>query len=301
MADQDPAQIAESSRTRPLAAALWMGGAVFSFTLMAIAGREVSVELDTFELLAYRSAIGMAILAVIIALRGEWQAMQLRHPGQHLLRNLVHFTAQNLWFHALVTVPLAQVFALEFTAPLWALLLSPLLLGERLTRPRAMAALLGFAGILLVTRPGSVPVTPGLIAAASCAIGFALNYILTKRLTGVTTTLSILWWMTVMQTTFGLFAAGIDGRIALPSSATMPWVVILGLTGLGAHFCITSALRLAPATLVMPFDFMRLPVIAVIGAILYAEPVGPLFILGAALILGGNLINIRAEGRQPRS
>lgn len=284
--------------TRPLAAALWMMGAVAAFTLMAVAGREVAQELDTFELLAYRSAIGVAILAVAVTLRGEWVAMRMRHPGLHLIRNLIHFTAQNLWFHAIFTIPLAQVFALEFTAPLWALILSPLLLGESLTRPRAVAALLGFAGILLVTRPGSVPLTPGLAAAAASAVGFALNYILTKRLTGLASTLCILWWMTVLQTGFGLVAAGIDGRIALPSAPALPWVAVLGLTGLGAHFCVTSALRLAPATLVMPFDFLRLPVVALVGLILYAEPVGAPFVLGAALILGGNYLNIRAEARR---
>ncbi|MBU3030856.1 DMT family transporter [Paracoccus marinaquae] len=275
-----------------------MMGAVASFTLMAVAGREVKLDLDTFEILAYRSAIGIAIIGAIATLRGRWQDIDLRRPGLHLTRNLVHFGAQNLWFYAIFTIPLAQVFALEFTAPLWVLILSPLFLGERLTRPRIVAALLGFGGTLLVAQPGATPISAGLLAAAGCAVGFGLTYILTKKLTATASTICILWWMTVLQTIFGFASAGIDGQIALPSPASLPWVAILGFTGLMAHFCIAKALRLAPATLVMPFDFLRLPVIAVVGLLLYDEPLGPLVLIGGALILSGNYLNIRAEARR---
>lgn len=285
----------------PLLAAAWMMGAVGAFTLMAVAGREVKLELDTFEILAYRSAIGIAIIGAILTLRGRWNSIDMRRPGLHLVRNLVHFAAQNLWFYAIFTIPLAQVFALEFTAPIWVLILSPLFLGERLTRPRIIAALLGFAGTLLVAQPGATPISAGLLAAAACAVGFGLTYIITKKLTATASTICILWWMVVLQTLFGFISAGIDGQIALPSPASLPWVAILGFTGLMAHFCIANALRLAPATLVMPFDFLRLPVIALVGMVLYAEPIGLLVILGGALILGGNYLNIRAEARaRPR-
>ncbi|MBK4217731.1 DMT family transporter [Paracoccus caeni] len=287
--------------TQPLIAAAWMMGAVAAFTLMAVAGREVSLELDTFELLAYRSAIGIVIIGAIIVLRRDWQAASFDHLGLHLTRNLIHFAAQNFWFFAIFTIPLAQVFALEFTAPLWVLVLSPFFLGERLTRTRGIAAAAGFAGALMVAQPGAAPITPGLISAALCAVGFALTYIVTKRLTNVTSTLAILWWMVVMQTALGFIAAGIDGDIALPSSQALPWLGILGITGLGAHFCIARALRVAPATLVMPFDFLRLPVVAVVGMVLYDEPLGLAVILGAALILGGNYFNVRAEAVRPRS
>jgi drug/metabolite transporter (DMT)-like permease len=284
----------DGTGSQALLAAAWMMGAVAAFTSMAVAGRAVSFELDTFEIMAYRSLIGAAIVAATLGLRGRWGAVGLRRPDLHLARNLAHFTAQNLWFYAIVSLPLAQVFALEFTAPLWALVLSPLLLGERLTRARALAALLGFAGILLVARPGAAPISPALLAAAGCAIGFAFTYILTKKLTVQVSTAEILWWMTVSQAVFGLACAAFDADIALPSAATLPWIALIAAAGLSAHFCIASALRLAPATLVMPFDFLRLPVIAVVGLVAYGEPIGIWVVLGAALILGGNYLNLRA-------
>lgn len=292
------AQIQDAG-AKPLAAAAWMLGAVASFTSMAIAGRSIglSQQMDTFEIMGWRSLIGAVIVAVVISLRGLWGEINLRNMNLHLPRNICHFTAQNLWFYAIFTIPLTQVFALEFTAPLWALILSRLFLGERLTGARVVAACMGFAGILLVTRPGAAPVSAGLIAAAAAAIGFALTYVITKKLTSVAHNACILWWMTISQTLFGFICAGLDGEIAAPSAATSPWVALIGLAGLTAHFCIASALRLAPATLVMPFDFLRLPLIAFAGFVMYDEPVGPFVIAGALLILCGNYLNIRAAAR----
>lgn len=287
----------QESDAKPLVAAAWMMGAVASFTSMALAGRAVSLELDTFEILGWRSLIGIMMMVVVLTMRGLWPVVNMNRMDLHLTRNIFHFAAQNFWFYAIFSIPLAQVFALEFTSPLWVLILSPLLLGEQLTKPKIIAALLGFAGILLVTRPGYVPITPGLIAAAVAAIGFALTYIFTKKLTREVHTVGILWWMTVSQTIFGFACAGLDGEIAFPPASALPWVVVIGVTGLTAHFCVTNALRIAPATLVMPFDFLRLPVIAIIGMIFYDEPVGPLFIAGSALILCGNYLNVRAGTR----
>ena len=293
--------IARPSGTAPLYAALWMMGAVTAFTSMAVAGRAVSIELDTFEIMAWRSLIGMAIVALVLSLGRRWHEVTPRRPGLHLARNIAHFGAQNLWFYALASLPLAQVFAFEFTAPLWVLVLSPLLLGEKLTRPRAIGAILGFIGIVMVARPGTAPFSPALLAAAGCAVGFALTYMLTRRLTAEAPVACILWWMTASQTVLGFACAGIDGAITAPSQAALPWIGVIAAAGLGAHFCIANALRLAPATLVMPFDFLRLPVIAVVGLVLYGEPIGPLMLIGATLILGGNYLNIRAEARRPEA
>jgi drug/metabolite transporter (DMT)-like permease len=275
-----------------LRACLWMIGAIGSFTAMAIAGRQVSFALDTFEIMTYRSLLGIVIVCVVAGMTGTWRQINRQQLGLHAVRNVAHFTGQNLWFYALTVIPLAQVFALEFTTPIWVLLLSPLLLNERMTRIGMIAALIGFLGVLIVTRPGSAPVSPGLIAAALCAIGFAFSAIFTRRLTRTQSITCILFYLTVMQAIFGLICAGYDGDIALPNAATLPWLVLIGCAGLFAHFCLTTALSLAPASVVMPIDFARLPAIAIVGALVYAEPLGPFIFLGAALIFGGNYLNI---------
>lgn len=282
------------STTAPrLRATLWMLGGVVAFSLMALAGREAGVHHDTFEILFYRSLTGLALILVWIAATG--QAGRIGHGRMGLMaaRNLFHFAGQNLWLHALTVLPLAQVFALEFTTPVWVLLLAPLLLGEAITRRGAGVAALGFAGILIVTRPWSGPPDPGLWAAALAAVGFAVSAITTRLLTRTDTVLSVLFWMHVMQALFALAAALIDGTLAAPSAASLPTLLAVGVLGLVAQICLTSALSLAPAAAVMPVDFLRLPLIVVLGAALYGEGADAAVILGGAVILLANWLNLR--------
>jgi len=293
-----PAVSGRSPASATATAALWMSGAIASFTAMAIAGRAVSLDHDTFELMLYRSLVGIVVVVAITGLRGQLHSIGHARLGLHTVRNLSHFAGQNLWFYAITVVPLAQVFALEFTAPLWALVLAPIFLSEPITRARALAALVGFLGILVVTRPFALPLTPGVLAAALAAIGFAGSAIFTRRLTRTENITTILFWLTAMQAVFGLVFAGVDGDIALPTRAALPWLVLIGLAGLLAHLCLTSALRLAPAAVVMPVDFVRLPLIAVLGFAVYGEPFEAAILLGGALIIGANWFNLWAEARR---
>ena len=218
-----------------------------------------------------------------------------------VLRNLFHFTGQNLWFYAVAVAPLAQVFALEFTAPLWVAILAPILLGERLTAPRALAVGAGFAGVVLVAEPwGQGGLGLGAVAAALAAIAFAATGIATKLLTRTEDLLTILIWLTGTQLLMGAATAGWDGAITLPSAAGWPWVVLVGLCGLLAHLSLTRALGLAPASAVMPIDFARLPLIALVGTALYGESLSGPALAGAAIILAANWVNLREGVRVPR-
>jgi len=283
--------------SQTLQAVLWMTGAVVSFTSMAVAGRAVSLDLDTFEIMLYRSIIGAIIVTSVLMATGKLSQINRDRFGLHVARNISHFAGQNCWFFAVATIPLAQVFALEFTSPLWVILLSPLVLGERITPSRAIAAGIGFVGILVVARPTPETLSLGLIAALLAGVGFAGSAVFTRRLTRTASTACILFWLTVMQAVFGLVCAGIDGDIALPAASTWPWVVLIAIAGLVAHFCLTTALGLAPAPVVMPIDFARLPLVAVVGMLVYAEALDPFVFLGAAIIFGANYFNILRETR----
>ncbi len=279
-------------------AALWMSGAIASFSTMAVAGREAAAQLDTFEIMMYRSLIGAVIVVILAGVMGTWRQINGRNISVHVMRNFAHFAGQNLWFYAVAVIPLAQVIALEFTSPLWVIVLSPLILGERLTLVRGAAAVVGFAGILVVARPDMAGVNLGVVTAASSAIFFALTIMFTKRLTRTQSITCILFYLTIMQLVMGLIAAGYDGDIAWPSPEIAPYVVMIGLAGLMAHFCMTNALTIAPATVVVPIDFIRLPAIAVVGMLLYSEPLDIFVFLGAAIIFIGNYWNIWVETRQ---
>ncbi|NNL71880.1 MAG: DMT family transporter, partial [Silicimonas sp.] len=216
----------------------------------------------------------------------------------HLLRNICHFTGQNLWFYSLTLITLAQVFALEFTSPIWVMVFAVFLLGERLTRVRVLAVALGFLGALAVAQPGAGGNALGLTLAATSAIGFAGSIVCTKMLTRTETILGILFWLTLMQAVMGIVTTSWDGDVAWPSAAAWPWVALIGCAGLLAHTCLTNALAVAPASVVTPMDFLRLPFIAIVGMAFYDEPLDVWVFVGAALIFAGNYINILSESRR---
>ncbi len=279
----------------PARAALWMIGAMLSFSLMAVAGRELSGELDTFEIMLYRSLIGLVVVLAVATAAGALRDIRCRMLGTHVARNAFHFAGQNLWFYAVGFIPLSQLFAFEFSTPLWGALFAPLVVGERWTATRLAACGLGFVGILVVARPDSLALSAPTLAAMACAIGFAGAILLTKRLSRTESITSILFWLTAIQAVFGLVTVLWDGDIAFPDAQSAPWVVVVGVCGLIAHFSLAKALKLAPATVVMPLDFMRLPLIAMVGFLLYDEPLLLSVFAGSALIFYANWLNVRAE------
>ncbi|MDH3264271.1 MAG: DMT family transporter [Paracoccaceae bacterium] len=282
-----------TDESRPLLAAAWMLGAIASFTLMAVAGRAVQAEMNSFELMAWRSAIGFAIISAILARKGFAQ-VRTAVPWLHVKRNVFHFAGQNLWFTGLMLIPLGQLVALEFTNPIWVALLAPFFLGERFTPRRALVAALAFAGVLVVARPGVAPLEWGHAAGLGAALGFALNTIYTRRLMAHDSVLCVLFWMTLSQAAMGA-ALGAAGGIPLPSLDVMPWLLVVGVTGLSAHYSLTSALRHAPATIVAPMEFLRLPVVAIVGALVYAEPLLLSVFAGGAVILAANVLNVSGQ------
>ena len=282
----------------PVRAALWMLGAVASFSLMAVAGRELAGSLDTFEIMMYRSFVGIVIVGALGFWAGTLHEINTSRFRLHLTRNLFHFAGQNLWFYAVALIPFAQLFAFEFSVPLWVALLAPFFLAERLTPVRILVVCIGFIGILLVAKPGAVGLNAGVIAAFLCAFGFAGAFIATKLLARTASTTCILFWLTVMQAILGLLCTGYDGDIALPDRTTLPLVLLVGVAGLLAHYCITTALKLAPAVIVTPMDFVRLPLIAVVGWVYYNEPLDMLTIVGVLIVLAANFGNIFVEHRQ---
>ena len=275
-----------------------MCGVIFAFTIMAISGRAISFQLDTFEIMAYRSLVVVLIVVIIGSITGQMKKLRFKKMKLHFFRNLGHFIGQNLWFFALSLIPFAQLFAFEFSVPIWVAICAPFFLSEKLTPVRIGSALVGFCGILLVARPGMEPISIGILAAAGCSIMFAFTSITTKLLTRTEGIIDILFWLTLMQLVFGIICAGYDNDFKLPNSSTLPWLVIIGCCGLLAHYCLTKALTYAPATIVTPMDFARLPIIATIGMLFYNEPLSFLIILGAIIIFLANYINIRAEAKR---
>ena len=276
---------------------LWMTGALLSFSTMAVSIRGLAGRLNIFEILTIRSGCGLIVLLVLVAARPELRpTLALRHMGLHAVRNSVHFASQYAWALSLTLLPLATVFALEFTMPAWVALLAMPLLGERMSVSRAGSIVLGFIGVLIIVRPGHETFQPAVFLVLAAALGFAISLIATKQLTLTVGTFAILFWMNLMQLPMGL--AGSNPLVLLDLELKyLPAVIGVGVAGLSSHFCLTNAFRSGDATVVVPLDFLRIPLIALVGWLFYAEALDLFVFLGAALIIAGVVWNLRAESR----
>ena len=277
--------------------ALWMVGTFVSLLSMAVAGRELSAEITIFQLLFWRGVVGLAVIMLLFQVAGGWRHLRTQKFATHGARSVVHLGAQYAWFYAIAFIPLAEVFALEFTTPIWTLILAALILGERITVVRVAAVILGFAGVLIILRPGLSPVGMPQIAALLSALGFAFStYVMTRRLMRTDTPQTMLFWMVLIQTPLALFA-GLDAWV-WPTGWSWGWIGLVGVGSLTAHYCMARALSLADANVVVPMDFFRLPLAVVVGWLAYAEIIDIWVALGAAVIFAGNYLNVRAESRK---
>jgi drug/metabolite transporter (DMT)-like permease len=275
-----------------LRGALWMGGALLSFSLMAVAVRELLRTMGSFEILFLRSLVSFVLVLAVLPRFGPG-ALRTRHFGLHIVRNLLHFGGQYAWVYAIAMLPLATVFAIEFTMPVWAALLAMLILGERLNQGRIVMLVLGLAGILIILRPGFGMVQPAALVMLAGSFAYASVMIATKRLSENDSALAILFYMSAIQLPLA-FVPALPGWVA-PALTDLPWVLAVGGAGLSAHYCMTRAVRIADAMVVVPVDFLRLPLIAVVGMLFYGEPLELSIMLGAAVIFAGTYYSIRRE------
>ena len=273
----------------------WMALAMASFIGMSVGSRELAATLSIRQVLFFRALVG---LVVILAL-GRALFPEVRRAARfrlHLWRNLIHFTAQYFWTVGVVLLPLASVFALEFTMPIWVTLFAWLLLKERLSGPRLLATAGGFLGVMVIVRPGLGMVDPAAILVLIAAAGYGLSMILVKQLTRHASAGVIVVWMILIQLPLGLVAALTDWRpVALTD---VPWMLLAGLCALSAHYGMAQALRRLDASVLIPIDFLRVPLAALVGYVLYAEAVDLWVFLGGGIILLSNFQAVMAERRR---
>jgi len=275
-------------------AAFWMAGWLAAMLVMAIAGRETTRELDVFQIMEMRSVIGLVLLYPLIHRAGGFGKLKTARPWQQVGRNIAHYGAQFAWFKALTLIPLAQVISIEFTMPIWTAILAVAFLGERMGLWKNLAVALGIVGVVIIVRPGTSEIVPGQIIALAAAVGFAISVTMVKSFTRTDSVVTILFWMLFIQSIIGLVPALEVWR--WPSAYVWAWIIVIAFCGTFSHYCLTRAMLHADATVVVPMDFLRVPLAALAGWLLYGERLDTLTILGAALILSGNLLNLKGTG-----
>ncbi|MBV9561164.1 MAG: DMT family transporter [Bradyrhizobium sp.] len=276
--------------SKPMAA-LWMSGWLVQLLVIAVAGREALQQLNVFQLMEMRATVGLFLLYPLIHLGGGLSTMKTQRLPQHVGRALIHYGAQLSWFFALTLIPIGQVVAIEFTMPIWTAILAAMLLGERITVWKVAAIAFGILGVLVIVRPATGAVNPGQLIALGAAVGFGISIALVKFLTRTESALAIVFWMLAVQSIAGLIPTLLVWT--WPSPAVWGWVMVIAFCGTFSHFCMARAMLYADATIVVPMDFLRVPLTAIMGWLIYAERLDLLTLLGAALILGSNLLNLK--------
>ena len=276
---------------------LWMTGTLLSFSIMAVSVRELAGTLTIFEVLAVRSGCGLAILLAIALVNRELlKTITLRNFWLHLLRNGVHYASQYAWATSLTLLPLAMVFALEFTMPAWTALLAVLFLGERMTPSRVGVVVFGFIGMLVIVRPGLEGFRPAAVLVLLAAVGYGVTMVVTKQLTKTETTFAIVFFMNLMQLPMTLLGSDPLFVLKLGAHDILP-LAGLGIAGLSSHYCLSNAFRSGEAVVVVPLDFLRIPLIALVGWWFYGEMLDIYVFVGAGLIIAGVLWNLSVESR----
>jgi drug/metabolite transporter (DMT)-like permease len=278
-------------------AALWMAGWLSLMLVMAVAGRETARQLNVFQIIEVRSILGFFLLYPMIRAQGGFARLKTSRLPQHIARSLIQYGAQLGWFFALSLIPIGQVVAIEFTMPIWTAILAAVFLGERMTIWKTAAILLGIVGVIVIVRPATGEVDPGQLMALGAAVGFGVSMALVKSLTRTESALAIIFWMLMVQA-----AAGFFPTLYLwvwPSAHAWGWLVVIAVCGTFSHYCLANAMRYADATVVVPMDFLRVPLTATAGWLIYSERLDMLTVLGAALILTGNLLNLKPGSPLP--
>ncbi len=276
----------------------WMALSMVSFISMAVGSRELASTLSIRQVLFFRALVGLGVILLV----GRSLLPQIRQTKlfpRHLARNAVHFTAQYFWTIGVVSLPLASVFALEFTMPIWVALFAWLLLKEKLTGPRLLATLGGFIGVLVVVRPGHGVIDPAAGFVLLAAAGYGLSLILVKQLTRECSPAVIVVWMILIQLPLGLLAALTDWRDV--GLSDVPWMMVAGVGALSAHYCQAQALKRLDASVIMPVDFLRVPMAALVGFYAYGEGIDVWVVIGGCIILMSNFQAMMSERMRPQT
>ena len=276
----------------------WMTGALLSISVMALSIRGLAGVLTIFEILTLRTCGGLAILLSLALAQPDLRPqMRPRRMGINLVRNSIHFASQYCWALSLTLLPLATVFALEFTMPVWLAVIAVIVLGEKMTAGRVAVVVFGLIGAAVILRPGLGVFNPAALLVLAAAFGYAMFNVLTKKLTATEGTFGIVFWMNAMQLPIG-YAFSDPLFFSKLGFAQLPSVIGVGIAGLSAHYCLANAFRAGDATLVMPIDFLRVPLIALIGWWFFGESVDIFVFLGGAIMLTGIIWNLRSEAKR---
>ena len=281
--------------------ALWMIGAAMSLVAMAVLVRFLTPKYSVLELIFLRNVIVLVLMTPWIMRTGLHNLRTPRLAG-HALRNAFLYSGNVAWFFGVTMVSLADLAALQFTMPLFTIIMAAIALREKIGVHRWSATAVGFLGALVIIRPGIIELDLGAIVVLIAAFMYSAAYIVTKKLASTESGNLVVFYMSVFIVAFAFIPAMVVWRT--PDLIDAPALIMLGAMGYTTHFCVTRAMAAADASYVAPFDFLRLPMSAILGYVLFQEVSDPWVWAGAAVIFWAAYYNTwmekRAGGRPTR-
>ena len=268
------------------------------FGAMHVGVRHVTQSIHPFEAAFFRNLFGLLVLAPSFITHG-WRPLRTRRFGLHCVRAALNVVAMLSFFYALSITPVVLVQALAFTAPLFTSVLAVALLGERIRARRLTAIVVGFAGALIIIRPGVQPIElgPALVLASAAVWGYVV--VLIKSLSRTDTAVTITAYMVLLMTPMTLACALFVWT--WPTEGTLAVLVGIGIAGTLAQMCMTQSLRLAETMVVLPFDFTKLVWGAFFAWLLFGELIDTWTLVGALVIFSGGLYVAYRERQLARS
>lgn len=263
--------------------AIWMILGGIALLLLAVVIRDLQDRYHVLQMIFLRSIVSF-ILILPWALRQNREELKTRRIGLHSFRNTIHYLGNVGWFIGVTLVTLADLSALQFTVPLFTIVLAALFLPEKVGIHRWLATAVGFAGALVIIRPGFIEIGVGTIAVVLSAICYASSQVATKSLSETDSPNAILLYMSVIFIPVSAIPALYVWETPLLEDVVP--IILLGVFGYLAHACIIRSFAAADASYVMPFDFLRLPIAAVMGYFLYQEQPDLWVWVGAVIIFG---------------
>ena len=262
-----------------------MLGSTVLFGLMAVVIRLASASLHTFEIAFFRNFFGLLVALPLLLRHGPGLLRTTQFP-RYLFRCLVGICSMLAGFWAIGNLPLAQAVSLSYSTPLFVTIAAAALLGEQVRARRWIAVALGFAGVLLIVRPGSAGFSTGTLVALLAALLSSIVAIQIKQLSATEPADRIVLWTTLLWLPMSLVPA--LGVWEWPQGITWLWVVAAGVFGTGGHMLWTRALKLGEVSALTPISFMQLPIVGLFGWLLFDESFDRWNVLGALVILGAN-------------
>lgn len=274
--------------------ALWMSASAAFFAIMINLVRHLTDHLDPLQVVFFRNVFSLLALLPWLIQKGAG-ALRTERLYLHILRALFGIAAMLLWFNTLARMPLAEATALSFTAPVFTSILAVLFLKEIMYRHRLLAIALGFLGALIIIRPGIAALNPVAVLAVVTALVWGSATVLLKYMSRTETTSAMVIYLPLFLTPISLFPALFVWE--WPSLELWGTAILFGTVGTLGHFCLTRAISIADATSVIPFDYLRLPFVAIIAFIAYGETADIWVWLGGGLIAAGAFYNAHRESQ----